>query len=58
MNTVSILMVILSAIFIVCSICKEQFVSPAYYALLFAILIEIGCIHDTLKEKWNVYTSS
>lgn len=51
MNGYSIVMAIFSVIFLLDSAIpgKEQFTSLAYYALLFAILVEVGCIHETLK---------
>lgn len=53
MNGFSILVGILSVVFLLYAGVpgKEQFILLAYYALLLAILVEVGCIHDTLKEN-------
>lgn len=53
MNEFSIVMAILSAIFVIASVIlgQAQFMPLAQYTLLFAILAEVGCMHETLKEK-------
>lgn len=53
MNWFSIFMVILSIIFLLCSTVpgKEQFVPLTCYMLLLAVLVEVDCIHDTLRRK-------
>lgn len=53
MNAVSIYLFILSIISVLGSAIgdAEYFMPFAQYILLCAILVEVSCVHDTLKEE-------
>lgn len=53
MSTAAIFIFIISVILLLASAVpgNERCVALAQYIMLIAILVEVGCIHETLKEK-------